>query len=156
MSATLTEASEELYQDLILERARAPRHGSLLACHDAEAEGDNPLCGDRLTLQLRRDRAGRIEAVGFAARGCAISVASADLMADAVGGLDADAARALSAAFEGMISTGVVPADTAFGGLRALAGVHEYRARRRCATLAWTALGAALRAPPREEGLADG
>ena len=143
--------TETLYQDLILERSRSPRHGALLECFDAEAEGDNPMCGDRVHLRLLRDAGGRIAAAGFAARGCAISVASADLMADGVIGLGAEAARELSARFTAMVRTGEVPDDPAFATLRALAGVHEYRSRLRCATLPWSALETAI---DRAEGVA--
>ena len=136
--------TDTLYQDLILERSRSPRHGALLECFDAEAQGDNPMCGDRVHLRLRRGADGRIAAAGFAARGCAISLASADLMADEVIGLDTAAARDLSARFAAMLRTGEVPPDPAFATLRALAGVHEYRSRLRCATLPWSALEAAI------------
>ena len=136
--------TETLYQELVLERGRAPRHGRLLECFDAEAHGDNPMCGDRLHLRLRRDEGGRIVDAGFCARGCAISVASADLMADAVIGLDGGEARMLAARFGDMIRTGAVPDEAGFGTLSALAGVHEYRSRMRCATLPWTALEAAV------------
>ena len=135
---------EQLYQELIMERARTPRHGALLECFDAEADGNNPMCGDRLTLRVRRDEAGRIEAAGFHARGCAISVASADLMADAVRGLDAEGARALGERFAAMVATGEVPDDERFTELGALAGVHAFRSRVRCATLPWSALDRAL------------
>ena len=140
----MVEDQLDLYQNLILERARSPRHGTLLACHDAEAEGDNPLCGDRLTLRLRHDRSGRIEAAGFSARGCAISLASADLMADSVIGLDGERAQALADRFAAMLKTGEVPEDPAFASLAALRGVHAYRTRTRCATLPWSALVTAL------------
>ena len=135
---------DDLYQALILERARSPRHGTLLSCHDAEAEGDNPMCGDRLTLRLRHDPSGRIEAAGFSARGCAITLASADLMAECVIGLDRAQAEALAARFSAMLSTGDVPDESPFEVLGALRGVHDYRTRRRCATLPWAALVAAL------------
>lgn len=135
---------EALYQRIVLERARAPKHATRLECFDAEAEGHNPMCGDRLTLRLRRDGSGAVEAVGFEARGCAISLASADLMADAVQGLAAPEIRALAASFAGMVRTGEVPPPLAGAPLRALSGVHEYRARIRCATLAWNALETAL------------
>ncbi len=137
-------AATELYQDLIMTRAREPRHGTRLACFDTEAEGHNPMCGDRLTLQVLRDPQGAIEAVGFEARGCAISIASADLMADAVAGLDRDAVTSLAAGFRDMVTTGAIPRDDRFVELASLAGVHEFRARVRCATLAWSALEHAL------------
>ena len=138
------EVDETIYRDLIMTRARAPRHGSPLACYDAEAAGDNPMCGDRLTVQVRRNGAGAVEDVGFSARGCAISIASADLMADAVQGLGEHEVRALSAQFATMVSTGEVPRGERFNGLAALSGVHAFRSRMRCATLAWSALERAL------------
>jgi nitrogen fixation NifU-like protein len=134
----------DLYQRLIMERARAPRHAGAPAVFDAEAEGDNPMCGDRVHLWIRRGGNGRIEEVRHATRGCAICQASADLLGDAVVGRDAENVKALRKDFEGMVSSGVIPADAAFSDLRALAGVHEYRSRIRCATLPWQALAAAL------------
>lgn len=135
---------EELYQALILDRARTPRHGAALTCHDAEAVGDNPMCGDRLHLTLRRDATGRIEAAGFEARGCAISLAAADLMVDAITGRSAPEAHEIAAGFERMVRTGTVPDHASFRTLRALAGVHAYRSRMRCALLPWNALAHAL------------
>ncbi len=136
--------SDRMYQDLILERSRTPRHGAGLASFDAEAEGNNPMCGDRVTVQIRRGASGVLEAVGFVGRGCAITVASADLMADAVSGLSEAEARDLAAKFEAMVRSGTVPADERFAELRALAGVHEFRSRIRCATLPWSALDEAV------------
>ena len=140
---TLADA-DRIYQDLILERSRAPRHGAGLEVFDAEAEGSNPMCGDRVSVQIRRDGSGGLAEVGFRARGCAITVASADLMAEAVQGLDEAAVPALAAAFEAMVRSGTVPADPRFASLGALAGVHAFRSRIRCATLPWSALDEAL------------
>jgi len=137
---------DTLYQDLILERARTPRHAGRLVCADAEAEGNNPMCGDRLSLQLRLAPDGTIAEAAHEARGCAISLASADLLADAVRGLHPGEARALAERFTDMVRTG--DAEASLGDLRALAGVHEFRSRIRCATLAWSALGAALDTVP--------
>jgi nitrogen fixation NifU-like protein len=138
----------DLYQDVIMDRGRKPRHGKRLETFDATAKGDNPMCGDRVQVWLRHD--GRnIAAVGFEARGCAISVASADLMVDAVTGRDKADIKALFAAFLGLAKTGACPACDA--GLTAsmthllpLGGVHEYPSRVKCATLPWHALIAAL------------
>jgi nitrogen fixation NifU-like protein len=137
-------SAELMYQELILERARAPVHGAGIIPFDAEAEGNNPMCGDRLTVQVRRDGSGAIEAVGFHAKGCAITVASADLMADAVHGLSEAEARALASDFTLMVQSGTVPDDPRFEQLRALAGVHAFRSRIRCATLPWSALHEAM------------
>ena len=92
---------------------------------------------------LRRGGDGRLEEVGVEARGCAISVASADLMAEAVRGLDAAATRHLAERFRALVSAGDAD-DPALDTLRPLAGVHEYPSRVKCATLPWDALEAAL------------
>ena len=133
----------ELYQRLIMERARAPLHSGRPERFDAEAEGDNPMCGDRVQLRLSC-AGGVIGEVWHETRGCAICIASADLMADAVAGRSRAAAEALAGAFEAMVASGAAPDREDFQELRALSGVHEYRSRHRCATLPWQALRAAL------------
>jgi len=135
----------DLYQEVILDHGRRPRHGTRLAGFDATAKGDNPMCGDRVQVFVRHDADGRIAETGFEARGCAISIASADLMAEAVAGRTNDEVRALAATFANMTRTGAAPGDDeAMARLRALAGVHEFPSRIKCATLAWHALLAAL------------
>lgn len=135
----------DLYQDVILDRGRRPRHGSRLAAFDATAKGDNPMCGDRVQVFVRHDDAGRIAETGFEARGCAISIASADLMAEVVAGHSNDEVRAMAARFRDMARTGeAAEDDAAMARLRPLAGVHEFPSRVKCATLAWHALLAAL------------
>ena len=131
----------DLYQDVILDHGRKPRHGLRLAVFDAEAKGDNPMCGDRITVFVRH-AGDTVAELGFEARGCAISIASADLMAEAVPGLTAAEIATLSENFAEMARTG----ETGPGleTLRPLAGVHEYPSRIKCATLPWRALAAAL------------
>jgi nitrogen fixation NifU-like protein len=135
----------DLYQEVILDHGRRPRHGTRLSAFDASAKGDNPMCGDRVRVFVQHDADGRIREAGFEARGCAISVASADLMADVIAGqTDADV-RVLAEKFRNMARTGQTPeGDAAMQRLRPLAGVHEYPSRVKCATLAWHALLAAL------------
>ena len=135
----------DLYQEVILDHGRRPRHGTRLAAFDATAKGDNPMCGDRVQVFVRRDADGRVAEAGFEARGCAISVASADLMAEVVAGRAKDEVRALAREFGNMARTGQAPeGDAAMERLRPLAGVHEYPSRVKCATLPWHALLAAL------------
>jgi nitrogen fixation protein NifU and related proteins len=135
----------DLYQEVILDHGRKPRHGQRLAAFDATAKGDNPMCGDRVQVWVKRGPEGRIAETGFEARGCAISVASADLMAEAVAGIKEADARALFARFREMARTGFCPEhDTAMEALRPFAGVHEFPSRVKCATLPWHALLAAL------------
>jgi nitrogen fixation NifU-like protein len=133
----------ELYQNIILERARNPRHMHRMENFDAAAQGDNPLCGDRIEVRLRYDAQQRIAQAAFEARGCAISLASADLMADIVQGCSAEEVLRLSEAFASLVSTGATR-DSAMEMLLPLAGVSEYKSRIKCATLPWTALTAAL------------
>lgn len=136
----------DLYQEVILDHGRKPRHGRRLEVFDASAKGDNPMCGDRIEVFVRRIHE-TIDETGFEARGCAISIASADLMAETVTGRSADDARALFAQFREMAKTGTCPScdtDAALERLRPLAGVHDYPSRVKCATLPWHALIAAL------------
>jgi len=76
---------DDLYRDYILEHYRRPHNFGVLDNANASHEGANPLCGDRITLQLRLAD-GRIAGVGFTGRGCAISQASASLLTDEIKG----------------------------------------------------------------------
>jgi nitrogen fixation NifU-like protein len=128
----------ELYQSIIMDRTRNPRHAGRPQHFDAQGQGDNPMCGDRVQVFVARDGT----KVFHESRGCAIMVASAELMADAVAGLNTAQVTQRRAAFEAVLNSGV--ADPSLGELNALAGVSEYRSRIRCATLPWGALADAL------------
>ncbi len=147
------ETLRDLYQDVILDHGRHPRHAGRLAAFDAAAKGDNPMCGDRIQLWLKYAPDGRVENTGFEARGCAISVASADLMAEVVAGASVEEVRALFSAFRDMAKHGADARGTSepnaalaerLERLRPLAGVHEFPSRVKCATLPWHALIAAI------------
>jgi nitrogen fixation NifU-like protein len=128
----------ELYQSIIMGRSKNPLHAGKPEIFDAEGEGDNPMCGDRVHVYLQRDGT----RVFHESRGCAIMIASAELMADAVAGLTAPQIAQRRAAFEVVVNTG--EKNPALGDLNALAGVSEYRSRIRCATLPWSALALAF------------
>ena len=135
----------DLYQEVILDHGRKPRHLRRLEPFDASAKGDNPLCGDRVEVRVRYAPDHTIAEAAFEARGCAISVASADLMAEAVTGQTPAAIRDLSARFREMVRTGSCPdCEAEMAALRPLSGVHEYPSRLKCATLPWDALISAL------------
>ncbi len=143
MSAAFDDAAD-LYQRVIMERGRTPHHMRRMEPFDTVAKGDNPMCGDRVEVRVRYDGE-RIAEAAFEARGCAISIASADLMADAVPGHTPLEVRDLSARFHAMVQSGSCPdCDAAMDRLRPLSSVSEYRSRIRCATLPWDALLAAL------------
>jgi nitrogen fixation NifU-like protein len=127
MPADAFDGLRDLYQDVILDHGRRPRHAGKPAHFDASAKGDNPMCGDRVQVFVGYGPDGQIAQASFDARGCAISVASADLMAEAVTGRSPADARALFAAFREMARTGVCPAcDAALAEpLAALDGSQE-------------------------------
>jgi nitrogen fixation NifU-like protein len=87
---------DDLYRDYILEHYRRPHNFGVIDDANAQHEGANPLCGDRITMQLRLS-GGKIAAVGFTGRGCAISQASASLLTDEIKGKDVDDVEKLNA-----------------------------------------------------------
>ncbi|MDE8349027.1 MAG: SUF system NifU family Fe-S cluster assembly protein [Acidocella sp.] len=128
----------ELYQTIIMDRTKNPRHAGKPAKFNHEGHGDNPMCGDRIHVYVADDGT----QVNHESRGCAIMIASAELMADAVAGLTFDEVVESRRAFEAMINSGTP--NPVLGDLNALSGVSEYRSRIRCATLPWSALADAL------------
>ena len=90
MTSTGFDDLRDLYQEVILDHGRRPRHATRLESFDATAKGDNPMCGDRVQVWVKYADDGTIDRSGFEARGCAISVASADLMAKATREKDYD------------------------------------------------------------------
>ena len=134
---------KDLYRDVILDHNRQPRNFGALTDADAHADGHNPLCGDRLTVwvQLQGER---ISEVRFEGKGCAISTASASLMTEAVKGKDKAAIQALYEQVHTLLTHQEATADASLGKLAALAGVSEFPARVKCATLCWHTLNAAL------------
>lgn len=134
----------ELYQDLILDHSQSPRHFGKLEPADYVQEGFNPLCGDKVTVYLR-EKEGKIEAVQFEGCGCAISMASASLMTEALLGKTKTEITALFKDFRDLVTQGVQPTSShTLGKLMALSGVSEYPMRVKCATLAWHSALAAL------------
>jgi nitrogen fixation NifU-like protein len=139
MSADL----RDLYQEVIVDHGRRPRNFGPLPEASHQAEGFNPLCGDRLTLRLKVVD-GVIAEARFEGAGCAISTASASLLTEALTGRPVAEADALFAAFHALLTgTGEAP-PAALGKLQVLAGVREFPSRIKCATLAWHTLQAAL------------
>jgi nitrogen fixation NifU-like protein len=136
----------DLYQEVILDHNRKPRNRGPLDNADHEAKGDNPLCGDQLTLYLKMD-GDRVTEIRFEGRGCAISVASASLMTEAITGKSLGEIEALYESFHELLTgdpSVAGEADTELGKLRVFEGVREFPVRVKCATLAWHTLMAAL------------
>lgn len=133
-----------LYQDMILDHNRAPQNYRPMDNANRRVEGNNPLCGDRLTVWLRMED-GVIADATFQGLGCAISMASASLMTSAVKGKTRAEAEALFERFLGMItgSVGQVEAES-LGKLAVFSGVSEFPIKVKCASLSWHAMKAAL------------
>lgn len=134
---------EQIYKQVIIDRSRRPKHRGAVAAADIEQEGVNPSCGDELRLSLRFED-GRIAEAAFDGHGCAISLAAADLMAEALEGRTLDEANRLAAGFKRMIRGEEVGDDLELGDLRALEGIRKLHARVKCATLPFTTLEEAL------------
>jgi nitrogen fixation NifU-like protein len=135
----------DLYRQIVLDHSRHPRNQRRPEHYDREAEGHNPLCGDkvRVYLRLRNDA---LEDVAFEASGCAICLASASLMTETVRARPVPDARTSIDQFDAALCTG--RGDTLTGDLAALGGVSQYPSRIRCATLPWKTLRAALDSSP--------
>jgi nitrogen fixation NifU-like protein len=145
------EAVRDLYDTAIMDRGRAPRHAGRPDAFDATARSDNPMCGDRVDVFVSLDPAGAVRDTRFVARGCAVCIASADLMTEAVAGRSPDAVRSLAAEVTTMARTGAYPdypGDPTVAALQPLSAVHTYPSRITCVTLPWSALVSALDSVP--------
>jgi nitrogen fixation NifU-like protein len=133
----------DLYQEVILDHNRRPRNFRRLERPSHHAEGFNPLCGDRIVLDVQLD-GDRIADVAFEGSGCAISKASASLMTDRLKGCTVSEARDLFERFQRMVTSAIDQPLDDMGKLSALGGVREFPVRVKCASLAWHTLKAAL------------
>jgi nitrogen fixation NifU-like protein len=132
-------ALRELYQEVILDHSRHPRHFGALEGASHKAEGYNPLCGDRVTVYLNLGEDGRVADIKFEGKGCAISQASASMMTDLLKGRTAEEADRLMQGFlhlvKGEDASGLAEDDRET--LDVMAGISEFPMRVKCATLAW-------------------
>jgi nitrogen fixation NifU-like protein len=129
----------ELYQEVILDHSRHPRHFGTLEDATHKAEGYNPLCGDRVTVTLKLDGDGRVADIKFAGKGCAISQASASLMTDLLAGKTQDQAERVMQGFLHLVKgepANDLPED-ARAHLEVMGGLSEFPMRVKCATMAW-------------------
>lgn len=136
----------DLYQEVILDHNKSPRNFGSLEGADHFAEGNNPLCGDRLKLYLKVED-DRVAEVRFEGVGCAISTASASLMTEVVRGKTLSEVRQLFEAFHELLTgdpSVAAHAGPELGKLTVFSGVREFPVRVKCATLSWHTLQAAL------------
>lgn len=134
----------ELYQEIIIDHGRNPRNFGVLPDATHQKEGFNPLCGDKITLQIR-EQTGVINNLRFEGCGCAISMASASLMTEMLKGKSILDAIEIFTLFHLMVTEGVSATQKEkLGKLAVLSGVCEFPARIKCATLPWHTLKALI------------
>lgn len=136
----------ELYQEVIVDHSRHPRNCCELVTANHQAEGFNRLCGDQLTLYLELEN-DIIKNISFQGTGCAISTASASLMTEYLKGKTQKEAEKNFADFHELLTAKQLSTDLLekLGKLKVLAGIREFPARVKCATLAWHTFHAALK-----------
>ncbi len=134
---------KQLYQDLILDHGRRPRHFKKLDHYTHHLDGYNPVCGDQITLYLEVE-GDTVKDASFLGHGCAISMASASLMASQIRGKRIDDVKALQQCFHQVVTTDDDREAEKLGKLKVLAGVKAFPSRVKCATLAWHTLKNAL------------
>ena len=133
------------YSDIIIEHSQFPRHHTSIEKPTHEGQGENPFCGDRIKLQFSVNAEGLIEQVAAESVGCAISIASASLLATHLHGLSLQQARELFKQIRSAITEGPdQERDEQLGELAALAFAGRYPSRVKCATLPWHVLRHAL------------
>lgn len=141
----MNEELRALYQEVIIDHGRHPRNFKKLEHPSCSQEGNNPVCGDHLTLYLRIENNKIIDA-SFEGEGCAISMAACSLMTEKIKNISTAEALQLFDAFHILVTEPEPPAETRkyLGKLAVLGGVRDFPVRIKCATLAWHALKAAL------------
>ena len=134
---------QEVYRQQVLEHSRSPHNFGCPADFNRHAQGFNPLCGDKVTVCLTVSD-DKIASLNFEGSGCAISIASASMMTDALQGLTVDEAGALSRQLQNLFRDGTPLDHEKLNEIRALEGVRSYPSRIKCETLALSTLYAAL------------
>jgi nitrogen fixation NifU-like protein len=142
----MDDSLRELYQEVILDHSRHPRHFGALVGATHVGEGFNPLCGDRVKIYLMLGADNRIADIKFEGKGCAISQASASLMTDMIVGRTVEEAEKMMGGFLNLVKgedvEGLSTDDRER--LEVMGGVSAFPMRVKCATLAWHTLEAAL------------
>ena len=131
----------DLYQEIILDHYKKPRNAGRLEEPSCSASGDNPLCGDKISITVKK-AGNKVEDIRWNGAGCAISTASASLMSEAIKGKSLSEIDALFGRFHDMV-TGKGSSE-GLEKLEVFSGVSEYPVRVKCASLAWHTLKAAL------------
>jgi len=140
---------KQLYQDIILEHGTNPRNLGKCEGYSHEAKGYNPLCGDKVHVYLKLDNGKKVEGLTFEGDGCAISLASASIMAELVKGKSIEETKEIMDAFLDMVkNTSEIQSnhldEEQKTKLMSLSGVKQFPMRVKCATLSWHTLNSAM------------
>jgi nitrogen fixation NifU-like protein len=136
-------ALDDMYKEVILDHYKNPRNKRDLPEAELTGTGNNPLCGDEITVFVHEE-GDTVAEIAFQGAGCSISQSSASMMTEAVTGKAVGEVKELAAGFRGMMAGEVEPDEDGFGDLIALKGVVKYPIRIKCAVLAWDVLQDAL------------
>lgn len=140
-----TREQEQAWRDVIIDHSQFPRCTKAVDQPSHQGEGKNPFCGDEVSLSLRVGTDGLIKAAGIDIRGCAISTASASLMASLLTGMHIDQAQTLFRQVHALMTAEATHSAQSLGELEALSLVRQYPLRVKCASLAWHVLDSTLR-----------
>lgn len=132
-----------IYQEVILDHYRNPRHRKVVTGFNAESHRVNPTCGDEITVRIAV-KDGVIRDLGYETAGCAISVASASAMAELLNGHSVSDAASAYQAFREMFISRSEGDENALGDCAVFFNLADYPARINCALLGWKALDEAL------------
>ena len=131
--------ANSLYQEIILDHAKNPHNFGVLEKYTCTAEGNNPLCGDQLTVYIDvQDDI--VSNVSYRARGCAISIASASIMSKTIKGKTVEEVERLFNKFHRLCLGEDIEEDEDMESLRILSNVSQSPSRVKCATLSWHAM----------------
>lgn len=134
---------DDLYQEIILDHYKHPRHFAKIPESEAMVDEENPTCGDHIKLTAAVANQ-KLSDVRIECEGCAICTASSSMMAEKTLGLPVGEIRGMITRFNEMMRGGTEMSDEELGDLMALKGVRRYPLRIKCCTMPWHALGAAL------------
>ena len=140
---------KELYQEIILDHAKNPRHKGKCEGYNRDAKAHNPLCGDKVHIFLKLDKEKNISGLSFEGDGCAISLASASILTDTLQGKDLSFTKKIINDFLSMlrnktkITLNSLTEDQVTT-IKSLSGVQEFPMRIKCATMAWHTLLSAI------------
>lgn len=129
----------DLYQEVILDHSKNPHNFGVLDQYTCTAEGNNPLCGDSLTVYVNIEN-NIISDVSYKARGCAISIASASIMSDTIKGKTLEEVNILFDKFHRLCMGEDIEDDDEVEMLKVLSGVSKFPTRVKCATMSWHAI----------------